>query len=89
MYLVELKIHMFKFTKEQKIFDINGVKVGGQPGQLPTIMVGSIFYHGHRIVKDFKRGIFDKKMAEDLLNREEEISRKTGNPRKIVKNFNT
>jgi tetrahydromethanopterin S-methyltransferase subunit H len=27
---------MFKFEKEQKVFDIAGVKVGGQPGEYPT-----------------------------------------------------
>jgi len=74
---------MFKFEKEQKIFDIAGVKVGGQPGQLPTLMIGSIFYHKHKIVKDEKKGEFDKKKAEELLNREGEISEKTGNKRII------
>jgi len=72
---------MFKFKKEQKIFDIAGVKVGGQPGQLPTVMIGSIFYHKHKIVKDERKGEFDKAKAEELLKREEEISDKTGNPR--------
>ena len=51
---------MFKFEREQQIFNIAGVKVGGQPGQLPTVLIGSIFYHGHRIVVDQKRGDFDK-----------------------------
>jgi tetrahydromethanopterin S-methyltransferase subunit H len=72
---------MFKFEKEQKIFDISGVKVGGQPGQLPTVMIGSIFYHKHKIVKDERKGEFDKEKAEELLKEEEEISKKTGNPR--------
>jgi tetrahydromethanopterin S-methyltransferase subunit H len=71
---------MFKFEKEQKIFDIAGVKVGGQPGQLPTAMIGSIFYHKHKIVKDEKKGEFDKEKAEELLKKEQEISDKTGNP---------
>ncbi|MEM3730416.1 MAG: tetrahydromethanopterin S-methyltransferase subunit H [Candidatus Bathyarchaeia archaeon] len=72
---------MFKFEKEQKIFDISGVKVGGQPGQLPTVMVGSIFYHKHKIVRDERKGEFDKDKAEELLKEEEEISKRTGNPR--------
>jgi tetrahydromethanopterin S-methyltransferase subunit H len=72
---------MFKFEKEQKIFDIAGVKVGGQPGQLPTVMIGSIFYHKHKIVEDEKNGKFDKEKAEVLLKEEGEISNKTGNPR--------
>ncbi|MHA1290548.1 MAG: tetrahydromethanopterin S-methyltransferase subunit H [Candidatus Thorarchaeota archaeon] len=72
---------MFKFEKEQKVFDIAGVKIGGQPGQLPTVMVGSIFYHKHKIVRDEKKGEFDREKAEELLKREEEISERTGNPR--------
>ena len=72
---------MFRFAKEQKIFDIAGVKVGGQPGILPTVMIGSIFYHKDKLVRDEKTGDFDKKAAEEILNKEQEISSKTGNPR--------
>jgi tetrahydromethanopterin S-methyltransferase subunit H len=72
---------MFKFEKEQRIFNIAGVKMGGQPGQLPTVMIGSIFYYKDKIVKDEQTGTFDRKRAEELLRAEEEISAKTGNPR--------
>ncbi len=72
---------LFKFEREQKIFDVAGVKIGGQPGQLPTVMIGTIFYHKDKIVKDEKTGEFDKESAEKLLKAEEEISSKTGNPR--------
>jgi len=72
---------MFKFSKEQKIFDIAGVKVGGQPGQLPTVMIGTIFYHKHKILRDEKTGEFDREEAEELLVKEGEVSDKTGNPR--------
>jgi tetrahydromethanopterin S-methyltransferase subunit H len=72
---------MFKFGREQKVFDIAGVKVGGQPGQLPTVMIGSIFYHKHKIVGDEKTGDFDREKAEELLKKEEEMSDRTGNPR--------
>lgn len=74
---------MFKLKQEQKIFDIAGVKVGGQPGQLPTVMMGSIFYSKHKILKDERTGVFSKDEAEDLLNKEKEVSDKTGNPRII------
>lgn len=69
------------FKTEQKIFDIAGSKIGGQPGQLATVMVGSIFYHKDKTVIDPKTGVFDKKRAEEILRMEEEISAKTGNPR--------
>jgi tetrahydromethanopterin S-methyltransferase subunit H len=72
---------MFKLKSEQKIFDIAGVKVGGQPGQLPTVMLGSIFYHKEKILKNEKTGEIDREKAEELLNQEREVSNKTGNPR--------
>jgi tetrahydromethanopterin S-methyltransferase subunit H len=72
---------MFKFDKEQQIFNVGGVKVGGQPGQLPTVLIGSIFYIGHKIVEDQKKGLFNREKAEELLVKEEEESRRTGNPR--------
>ncbi|MCS7115668.1 MAG: tetrahydromethanopterin S-methyltransferase subunit H [Nitrososphaerota archaeon] len=71
---------MFKFEKEQKVFNIAGVNVGGQPGEYPTVLIGSIFYSGHKIVSDHVNGVFDKKQAEALINRVEELSDKTGNP---------
>jgi tetrahydromethanopterin S-methyltransferase subunit H len=74
---------MFKFSAEQKIFEIGGVKIGGQPGQLPTVLIGSIFYHGDKVVKDAKNGVFDKERAEALLTEEEAVSQRTGNPRFI------
>jgi tetrahydromethanopterin S-methyltransferase subunit H len=71
---------LFKFKKEQKIFEIGGIKVGGQPGELPTVLIGSIFHEGHNIVKDRKLGIFDKSKAEHLIKVQEELSEKTGVP---------
>ena len=71
---------MFMFEKEQRVFEISGVKVGGQPGQLPTVMIGSIFYHKHKIMKDEKIGDFDRGRAEKLLEMEAELRDKTGNP---------
>ena len=71
---------MFRFKKEQTVFDIAGVKVGGQPGEYPTVLIPSIFYDRHKIVSDPIRGEFNKKEAELRLNRVEELSEKTGNP---------
>jgi tetrahydromethanopterin S-methyltransferase subunit H len=74
---------MFKFTQEQKICKIGDINLGGQPGENPTVLIGSIFYRGHRIVSDPDEGIFDKQKAKDLLDREAELSAETGNPRII------
>jgi tetrahydromethanopterin S-methyltransferase subunit H len=71
---------LFKFEKEQKVFNIAGVNIGGQPGEYPTALVGSIFYSRHKIVSDKVKGDFDKKQAEALIKKVEELSEKTGNP---------
>ena len=71
---------LFRFQKEQRIFEIGHVRVGGQPGQLPTVLIGSIFHPGHGIVEDPKKGIFDRRQAERLIRTQEELSEKTGNP---------
>jgi tetrahydromethanopterin S-methyltransferase subunit H len=74
---------MFKFSAEQHVYDINGVKIGGQPGEYPTVLIGSIFYRGHKIVSDPLKGIFDEGAAKALLDQEAELSAETGNPRII------
>ena len=68
---------------EEKVYDIAGVKAGGKPGEYPTILIGSIFFSGHKIVSDSLKGIFDKAKAKELLDREGEAAERTGNPRII------
>jgi tetrahydromethanopterin S-methyltransferase subunit H len=71
---------MFRFQKEQEIVDIAGVKIGGQPGELPTVLAGTIFYPNHTIVEDEHKGIFDEKEAESLINMQSASADETGNP---------
>ena len=77
---------MFRFDKEQVVIDVAGVKVGGQPGEYPTVLAGTIFYGGHKIISDEKAGVFDKDAAEALIKTMEEMSDVTGNPL-IVQTF--
>jgi len=58
----------FKFNTEQKIYTVGKAKVGGQPGELPTFLIGSIFWLGQKMVQDANKGIFDAKAAEDIIN---------------------
>ena len=71
---------MFRFDKEQVVFDFAGVKMGGQPGEYPTVLAGTIFYGGHNIISDELTGDFDKSRAETLVNDMVEMSDVTGNP---------
>ena len=72
---------MLTFQSEQKIVDINGTLVGGKMGELPTVLIGSIFHKKHYIVSDAIKGEFDHNTAKDLLKREKDFSANTGNPR--------
>jgi len=71
---------LWQFTAEQVKFEIGKVKIGGLPGERPTVLVGSIFYNKHSILKDEAKGEFDRERAEGLIKLQEEFSDKTGNP---------
>ncbi len=58
----------FQFNTKQNIYTIGKAKVGGQPGELPTFLIGSIFWLGQKMVSDANKGIFDAKVAEQIIN---------------------
>ena len=69
---------MLKFKAPQKVFQIGKVKIGGQPGENPKVMIGTIFYEKHKIMIDEKKGDFDKKAAEALINKQDKLCEETG-----------
>jgi tetrahydromethanopterin S-methyltransferase subunit H len=69
---------MFKFNAPQKVFRIGKMKVGGQPGENPKVMIGTIFYERHKIVEDPVEGIFDEKAAEALINKQDSLCENCG-----------
>lgn len=70
---------MFRFQKEQKVFDLNGIKIGGQPGENPPLMISSMFHNKDKIVQD-RKGNFDRKKATEIIRKQEELSEVTGIP---------
>jgi tetrahydromethanopterin S-methyltransferase subunit H len=46
---------LFSFTKEQKVFDISGISIGGQPGMYPTVLFGGLFFKGEPDFDDAKQ----------------------------------
>ncbi len=70
---------MFKFQKEQKVFNFNGIKIGGQPGENPPLMISSMFHNKDRILRD-RKGNFDRKLATEIIRKQEEMSKLTGIP---------
>jgi len=71
---------VFVFEKEQYVYNIGGIKIGGNPGEVATALAGTIFYDGHKIVEDPVEGIFDRAKSEALINKQDEMSDITGNP---------
>lgn len=71
---------MFVFEKEQIIHSVGGVRIGGNLGETPTVLAGTIFYSGHKIVTDPRRGVFDENAAASLIQKQDEMSAMTGNP---------
>ncbi|MEM3974421.1 MAG: tetrahydromethanopterin S-methyltransferase subunit H [Ignisphaera sp.] len=74
---------MFHYRTQQKVFEIGGIKVGGTAFENPPVLIGTIFYHGHKIVADAVQGVFDKSKAEELIKTVEELSSKTRIPAMI------
>ncbi|NIR17423.1 MAG: hypothetical protein GWN86_27345 [Desulfobacterales bacterium] len=71
---------MLKFETEQRIYEIGGFKIGGQPGQLPTVLIGNLFYKGMSDVSDHRRGIFDEDSVLKWIRRSQKLSHRTGVP---------
>ncbi len=63
-----------------RITEICNIKMGGLPGECPTLMIGSIFFDGHKIVKDPATGQFNEPSAKALIEEQMMWSRTTGLP---------
>jgi tetrahydromethanopterin S-methyltransferase subunit H len=70
---------MFEFSTEQKVFELNGIKIGGQPGEHPPLLIASMFHNKDRILRN-RKGDFDRERAVELIRKQEELSASTGIP---------
>ncbi|MCL5961679.1 MAG: tetrahydromethanopterin S-methyltransferase subunit H [Chloroflexi bacterium] len=71
---------MFLLDKEQKVASIGGIKIGGQPGENPTVLIGSMFHKGDRLIESRRERRFDREKAVEYIRRQEELSHQTGIP---------
>ena len=69
---------MLDFEKEQIVVEIGDVKLGGQPGENPVVLIATVFYTNHPALLDEKTGKIDKKLVEQELNEYSEIIEETG-----------
>ena len=67
---------MFSFSTEQIVYELNDVKCGGQPGEHPTVLFGTLFYGDQ--FKNF--GEAEKARAEVLIRKQSDMSDLMGNP---------
>lgn len=71
---------MFKFEVEQKVYNIGGIEIGGQPGERPTALIASIFYKGDQNVIDETEGTFDPIKSLECIQKAQDFAEKTGTP---------
>lgn len=70
---------MFRFERKQMVCELAGIRVGGQPGENPPLLIASMFHNKDRILHD-RKGNFDRTRASELIKKQEELSRSTGIP---------
>jgi tetrahydromethanopterin S-methyltransferase subunit H len=80
---LEKGTRMFRFKQEQKVYTLDGIKVGGQPGENPPLLIASMFHNKDRIVTD-RKGNFDRGKAVELIKTQEELSASTGIPSMVA-----
>ncbi|MCK5562865.1 tetrahydromethanopterin S-methyltransferase subunit H [Candidatus Bathyarchaeota archaeon] len=73
-------LQLRKFESIQRIFEISNIKIGGQPGELPTLLIGNIFYKGMPEVTSHEKGRFNEKSVLKWIRTAEELAERTGMP---------
>jgi tetrahydromethanopterin S-methyltransferase subunit H len=79
---------MFVFSTPQKTFNLNGIPIGGQPGENPPLLIASMFHNKDRLLQD-RKGNFDRHKAKELIKKQEELSASTGIPSMVAMVANT
>ena len=64
---------MFVYPNEQKICSIGDIKIGGQPGENPPLLVANMFKKGDKLMESRKEAKFDHEAAEARIKELEEI----------------
>ena len=71
---------MLRYNLEQKVFNIGGIKVGGQPGQNPPVLMWNMFQKGDVLLESRKERKFDREKATERIHEMERLSKETGVP---------
>ena len=71
---------MLRYDSVQKVCNIGGIKVGGQPGENPPLLIGNMFQKGDVLIENRKERKFNRKEAEERIREMERLSQETGVP---------
>ncbi len=74
---------MFIFEREQYVYTIGNIRIGGTRGENPTVLVGTLFHKDDNTVRSAQTGELDRDMAIRLIEEQDRMSRQTGNPAMI------
>ncbi len=77
------------YTLEQKVCTIGGLKVGGQPGENPPLLIGSMFQKGDLLIESRREHKFNREGAIKRIQEMERISQETGVPGMVAMVANT
>jgi len=69
-----------KYETPQKVCTIGGIKVGGQPGENPPLLIGNMFQKGDTLLESRKERRFNRQQAEERIREMERFSQQTGIP---------
>ena len=71
---------MITYDREQKVCRIGNIKLGGQPGENPPLLIGNIFQKGDVMLESRKEGKFNREGTAVRLKALADISAETGIP---------
>jgi len=75
---------MLRYKKEQQVFQIGNIRVGGQPGENPPLLISNMFQKGDGLIESRKEHKFNRKEAEARLREMERLSQETGLPSMVA-----
>lgn len=80
---------MLRYDSAQKVCNIGGLKVGGQPGENPPLLIGNMFQKGDVLIESRKEHKFNREEAARRIHEMERLSQETGVPGLVAMVANT
>ena len=75
---------MLRYDLKQKVFNIGGIKVGGQPGENAPLLIGNMFQKGDVLLESRKERKFNRSGAEERIREMERLTQETGVPSMVA-----